>query len=344
LRRVWFPSRKVALLDGLDAYYLPFINLNPIKTLSLGLANVVSLLQWGWRYRHVKNKAIITYNVHAPHGLTTVFAARILRTKAFAVIADLPVPGHGIVPSTFMRRLEFALQIKSLPWFDGLVVLTRDMAEDFAPQVPFIWMEGAIDQSIMKLADEELSSEMQHQFTVMYAGALTEFDGVLQLLDAFSLLNESWYRLVIAGKGALEVEVRHAASRDARISYLGFLPHEEVVMLYQGADVLVNPRPSTPLSTRYVFPSKLIEYLATGKAVISTATSGVQEEYADFLFLLEDETPEGLANLIRQIARLSPAERRAKGTRAREHVLANKNWEAQGGRVAGFIWKHAANS
>ena len=297
----------------------------------------VSLVRWGWRNRHKKNKAIITYNVNAPHGLSTILAARAVHTKAFAIIADLPVPGHGIVPSTMLRRVEFSLQVKSLRRFDGLIVLTRDIARDFAPQVPFLIMEGAVDGPLMESCSEESPLRQADKFVLMYAGLLSEFDGVPLLLEAFSLLEGDRYRLIIVGRGPEQARVERETGKDHRISYEGYLRHEQVLKLYGRADLLINPRPSAPLSTHYVFPSKLIEYLATGTPVITTATADVVEEYGDFAFVLHDETPVGLAELVRQIASLPESERSARGHAARQYMLKNKTWAIQGQRIAEFV-------
>lgn len=336
MRRVWFSSSEAKVPGGLIISYLPFLNLGPLKTLVLGLTNFVGLLRWGWRHRHQKNKAVITYNINAPHGLSTLLAARIVRAKAFAIIADLPVPGHGIIPSSVLRFVDFLVQVISIRWFDGLIVLTRVMSQDFAPKVPSLNMEGAVDGLLMESIDDSQPEGTRH-FTLMYAGALNEFDGVLLLLDAFSRLEGDLYRLIIAGKGPLQARVEHQALEDPRISYMGFIPHQQVLQLYQHADILINPRPSHPLSTRYVFPSKLVEYLATGKLVITTATADVVQEYGNFVIILLDETPTGLAKLVSQVATMPQAERQAMGQDAKRYMLEHKTWLAQGRRIAVFL-------
>lgn len=336
-RRLIFAPGSAKGPDDLVITYLPFVNFGPIKTFTVGIANFIELVKWGWRHRHSTRRVIITYNVSAPHGLTTALAARASRTKAFAVIADLPVPGHGILPRTPLRRLDFALQVSSMRSLDGLVVLTRNMAQDFAPQVPFISVEGAIDGPLTRSIVAESPSEQNGQFVLMYAGLLSEFDGVHWLLEAFSLLSEERFRLVIVGRGPEQERVLEAAKNDSRISYMGYLTHEEVLKKYQRAHVLINPRPSAPLSTRYVFPSKLIEYLASGTPTITTATAGVLENYGEYAFILREETPTGLANLIRYVASISKTERCRMGSAARHYMLERKTWDIQGKRIAAFL-------
>ena len=219
------------------------------------------------------------------------------------------------------------------------VVLTRQMVYDFAPQVPFIHMEGAIPKKLLQLfgdfSEEKQEYELRH--ILMYAGKLDEFSGIPLLLEAFSKLQGDKYRLWIAGRGYLQQQVEQAANEDARIKYWGFLPYEEVISLYKQATVLLNPRPTKLLSTRYLFPSKLVEYLATGIPVITTCTADVEEEYKDLVFALRDETPEGLHSLIVKVISMSDQERTAVAQRARSHVMKQKTWEHQGKRIAEFI-------
>ena len=168
-------------------------------------------------------------------------------------------------------------------------------------------------------------------------GTLNEANGVPILLKAFSLLEGEGYRLCMAGRGPLEELVREAATTDSRIEYLGFISSLEVLHVYQRSDVLVNMRVTGSMNTKYFFPGKMMEYLASGTPVITTCTGHTEEEFADFVFLLRDETPQGLAALIRQVANLDSGERRRVGGKAQQYIALNKTWDVQARKVARFI-------
>lgn len=340
-RRLWFLSEKVKLESGTPVHLLPFVNLGVFKTLTLGLSNFWNLLLWGWHERRTPQRVVLTYNVLAPHGLATLLAARFIRARAFALIADLWVPGQDHTLASLLRKVDFWLQTKSLSLFDGLVVLTRNIAHDFAPGVPFICVDGAVSRQLLELLariPEIPLQDGEQTYTLMYSGGLLEFKGIDLLLDAFTRLTGPRYRLLITGKGPLQERVEQAAKADPRISYKGYLTsHSEVLMLYREATLLINPQRSNLPTSRYTFPSKLIEYMATGRPVITTCTAGVEEEYGNFVFLLRDETPEGLANLVSQVTSMSAADRLALGQSARQYVLEHKTWEVQGQRIAQFI-------
>lgn len=340
-RQIWFGAEHTILDKKFPMTQLPFLNLGALKTITLGLALFPRLLVWGFKMRKYHQKAILLYNVATPPAFVTLLVARLIRAKVFALVADLQIPGSGALPNTFLRRLDFKIQTNSLPFFHGLIVLTRQMVYDFASQVPFIHMEGAIPQKILQLfgdsSREKHEQEHEQHHILMYAGKLDEFSGIPLLLEAFSKLQGDKFRLWIAGRGFLQKQVEQTAKEDARIKYLGFLPYKEVISLYGQATVLVNPRPTKLLSTRYLFPSKLVEYLATGIPVITTCTADVEEEYRDLVFALRDETPEGLQNLIVKVTSMSDKERTVVAQRARAHVMKQKTWEHQGKRIAEFI-------
>jgi glycosyltransferase involved in cell wall biosynthesis len=170
----------------------------------------------------------------------------------------------------------------------------------------------------------------------VFAGSLDEPNGVSLMLDAFSRLRGG-FRLRIAGRGPLEDKVRQAAANDSRIDYLGFLPHGQVLALYRSADLLVSARLTKGLNTRYFFPSKLMEYLASGVPVISTCTGHVEEEFGGFVYLLREETAESLAGLIAAIAASPRAERIEMGRRARGYMAAHKTWDSQSARVVTYL-------
>ena len=95
--------------------------------------------------------------------------------------------------------------------------------------------------------------------------------------------------------------------------------------------------PASYINTRYFFPSKVLEYLASGRPVISTCTGHVEEEFGPFTFLLREETPEALSAAIEDVERLGHDARSRTGAMARDYVMANKTWSVQGRRVARFI-------
>jgi len=320
--------------------FLPFINITPIKQVTIGFSALWSILRWGWRMRYTPHRVVYTFNITVPSAVFTLLGAWITRSKAVAMVYDINVPGET-VPPTFFYKLDYWLHKKLLPLFDGLVVITDSISNDFAPKIPFIRVEGGIKNELVQrftnVTRKTRSGNAKSPFTLVVAGGLDEANGISVILEAFSLLEEDNYRLEIAGAGPLENMVRQAANRDERINFHGFISFDEVLKLYDSADVLVNMRLTKAINTRYFFPSKIMECLTSGVPVISTCPGHVSEEFSDFAFLLKEERPVDLANMVKYVASLAPDIRADKAAKAQEYMIRNKTWDVQGLRVVKFV-------
>jgi len=320
--------------------FLPFINITPIKQVTIGFSALWSMLCWGWRMRHTLHRVVYTFNITVPSAAFTLLGAWITRSKAVAMIYDINVPGETVPPTCFYK-LDYWLHKKLLPLFDGLVVITDSISNDFAPKVPFIRVEGGIKnelaQRFTNVTRKTGSGNDKAPFILVVAGGLDEANGISVILEAFSLLEGDNYRLEIAGAGPLENMVRQAANKDEHINFHGFISFDEVLKLYDSADVLVNMRLTKAINTRYFFPSKIMECLISGVSVISTCPGHVREEFSDFTFLIKGERPVDLANMVKYVASLAPDIRADKAVKAQKYMIRNKTWDGQGLRLVKFI-------
>lgn len=340
-RRLFVRSGSVQSRSGLLVHLLPFVNAQPAKAVTAGLSLIPSLLVWAWRHRH-RPRVILCINLTMPPGIFPLFVARVTRSKAVASVLDVWKPG-GLVPDTWQWRLDFRLQRRLIPRFDGLMVVSEAIAEDFAPGRKVCRVEGGVAPDRFTRAPRTRAPRPDGQpFRVVLAGTLERFNGVEVTLEAFARL-PGGYELVVAGKGSLEGIIREHAARDRRIVMRGFLAFEDVLDLYWTADLVLNMRLTDAVDTRYFFPSKLMELLASGTPVLSTCTGPVATEYGQVAYLLQEETPGALAERIQAIAAIPFDERRAFGERARTFMLAEKTWRRQAGRLADYLRREVVN-
>ena len=171
----------------------------------------------------------------------------------------------------------------------------------------------------------------------MYTGRLNRRYGLELLLQAVKEWQDTDVELWLCGSGEMEEEIRSYAAQDPRIRFFGFLPHEETVRLQRQATVLVNPRTNQGEYTKYSFPSKTMEYMASGRPVMMFRLDGMPEEYDAFLAYIPEESAESVRNTMRSLKERDPAELDAIGARGREFVLKNKNRNVQMQRVLDFI-------
>lgn len=332
--RLFVRGQKVELEDGQVVRSLPHLNFGALKILTLGIAAAWRTFWWGIRNRQ-KRRVVICYNLNAPPGLPIAWVCRLLRMEWIPFLCDVNVPGEVVVDS-FLKRIEFSMQKRLIPRADRLIVVNQALVHDFAPGHEAIRIEGGVREDLLRRF-EAFEADTSKAFHIVFAGRLTELNGIDLLLEALSRTPREDLTVSIAGEGPWESKIRQAADRDPRIRFFGLISHEEVVELYRSASLLVNLRRTGGQNHRYVFPSKVVECLATGRPLLTTCTGHVREEYGDFVFTLESETPEALASAIEEIAAMSPQVREAKGKRAQDYVRCHKTWEGQARRFAAYL-------
>ena len=121
--------------------------------------------------------------------------------------------------------------------------------------------------------------------------------------------------------------------QDPNISYGVMLLSSEIVEKEQQASLLVNPRPTGEAYVKYSFPSKTMEYMASGTPVLTTVLPGMPEEYYPYVYFIREESAEGICKALRQVFSQEEDERFRKGCAAREFVLESRNNVSQGRKI-----------
>ena len=121
------------------------------------------------------------------------------------------------------------------------------------------------------------------------------------------------------------------------MKYLGQLRRDEVLKLQKGATLLVNPRTPEGEYTKYSFPSKTMEYMASGVPVLMYRLPGIPEEYFKHCYVVEELGENALTKALERVLSKSTEELTEVGLSARSFILKHKNPIAQMGKVVDFI-------
>ena len=122
-----------------------------------------------------------------------------------------------------------------------------------------------------------------------------------------------------------------------RIIYFGQLMREEVLCLQKRATVLINPRLSDSEFTKYSFPSKTMEYLASGTALIMHPLKCLPKEYFEHIFIAYEESDAGLAASIIEVCEKTANELFVFGKKASDFIKNEKNSEVQIRKILNMI-------
>ena len=288
-----------------------------------------------------KKKVIILYTAsEAFLRIAKYVKAHYKAVQTCCIIADLP-EYSSTRDLKGIRRIYNDFQTwkcKNLYRFvDKFVLLTEAMAAKLEIESPYIVMEGIASSNDNVCIDEAPLNIYDNTKYILYSGTLNYEFGIGILLKAFSLLKDKDVYLLICGVGEAEDAIRRC--QDNRIIYLGKIDRRQVMLLQKNAIVLVNPRQNNHEFTKYSFPSKTMEYLASGTPVVAYKLDGIPDEYDQFINYVPDNSIESLARILTEICEKPESWRKEMGTRAREFVLQNKNSIVQTKKILALIRK-----
>ena len=242
------------------------------------------------------------------------------------IITDLP----GMLGAGNKATQKTVLRMQN---FDGYILLTEQMNKIVNPNhKPHIIMEGLCSSHLPELYQGEKRK------VILYSGSLWKNDaGIEYLVQGFIKAKLSEYELHLYGTGELVPWIEEISKEYPNVKYMGCVTNSEMVKIQSEAMLLVNPRPSKEEFCKYSFPSKTIEYMASGTPVLMTRLPGVPMEYFDYVYTIEDETSEGMCKTLEIILSKEENDLKKFGICAREFVKEKKSQKRQSERVYEFV-------
>jgi len=254
-------------------------------------------------------------------------AAKKYSVKSVGLITDLP-EYLGIS----QNRLFAKLYGKVIDMCGSFVFMTEEMNHKINPDgKPYKVIEGQADIT-MSSSENTLENKFSEKICV-YAGGIEIEYGLKILAEGFASANIDGSELWIYGNGSYTEDLKAFCENHPTVIYKGIAPNEEIVQIEQKATLLINPRPSSGEFTKYSFPSKNLEYMASGTPILTTKLPGMPKDYYDYIYTIDTETADGIASKLTDILSKDTSELHEKGASAKEFVLTHKNNKAQAGKV-----------
>lgn len=327
-KKCFIPSEKFGHRDNvLNDTGISFVNLPLFKKASQFLSYCRSVrrnLNWA--------DVIIVYEATSRQLLAPALAAK--NKPKIVIVPDLPeyMSGNRNPVYLFAKRIDRSLIDFAMKRFDGFVLLSQFMKDKLRiKNHNYLVLEG-----IFNLRDKRNEVEKDSKKIVLYTGKIEKWFGLEDLLKAFTKVKGADCRLYLCGPGDIKM-VNSYINRDNRIEYKGCLTHEEALDLQKKATLLVNPRHSTDDYTLYSFPSKTMEYMASGTPTLMCKLKSLPDEYLKHLYLFDDESVDGYARKIQTCLELSDEERDNFGKEAADFIVTNKNSLQQAQRLVEYI-------
>ena len=239
---------------------------------------------------------------------------------------DLFVPNHRVHPRRSLRLLSGAA---------GVTALIHRLLECKPAHVPGMVFFPGYDAGFAKIEtrNEELRATLgvrAEELLVAYTGNVhtSNFQEIRSLVLAIALLNRRGFGVKLVKTGFNFYPLPELSNPEVAnyVIERGFVSRGEVLQLVAAADVLVQPGQANAFND-YRFPSKLPEFLASGRPVILPRSNvGLLLKDGEEALVLEHGHSADIADALQRLA-VDPELRTRIGRGGRAFALQNLNWE-----------------
>jgi len=223
------------------------------------------------------------YNLDIGNVICYIILKYIFRKKVYIILLDF-TPGY----------LIFDIQhwlLKLLKRSDGIIFLSGRVEIHHQNA---IYKAGCINLPHASHANDR--NNCCKKFLI--CGELDDFTGLPLVLDVFSELPEC--QLILTGR--LANNYQEAISRYPNIRYLGYINFEDYKDLLVKSDVCLSLRNPSYEENNYNFPSKVLEFFAYDKIVISTID---YPELEGFQYIYCQYDKKSVIDVIRKLCKMS---------------------------------------
>lgn len=291
---------------------------------------------------------IIAIQVYTEDILTQLFSfvlAKTCKTKLLIERSEHPLRNfQSNHLNKFAGNLKVAIETRL---YDGIFCISKFL-------IDFYDKRGFRRERICLVPSTVDTGRFNHHFSppltfnyILYVGSLTiQKDGVNILIDSFARISDKYpeLRLVLIGEAdtlkeemMLKGLVSSLKIDSERVVFLGKLPRNDIPAYLYNAEILALARPQNIISDAG-FPSKLTEYLATGKPVVVTRVGEIPVYLQDneTAFLSEPDNPEAFADKLDFVLSNSAFAQEV-GSRGKDLTATVFNYSYQAKRILEFI-------
>ena len=159
----------------------------------------------------------------------------------------------------------------------------RSYIQKMAPKAEVLVHFPPIDLDFFR--PQDVSRRIRNRFgitddkrIITYMGSFFHFSGIPQCLEAIANMSgRSDFHLVLIGGGEQESFLRKEVCRlglKERVHFYGFAPFQDLPALLSESDVCINPMEKSLVSD-VALPHKVLQYLSSGRPVVSTRLDGL---------------------------------------------------------------------
>lgn len=331
-------SRSTILKEKQRKINFRYVPIIPIPILKQFIAICYNFFYaFFWCLRNIKHEKVIICSIMRIYQFVPILLISYLFfCKKITIACDIPwmtMTQTKVSKPSLKQKIIIRISKKLCSIFDAYILLTESMNKLLNPKKrPYIVVEGFCDINMANKYNR--LQEKYDKSVIIYAGGLNVKYGIGELIQAVEKIQNYDVELWLYGQGDIST---NSLKFNTKIKCLGPRSNDEVVDSELKATLLVNPRPTGGEYTHYSFPSKTLEYMASGTYTLTTKLAGIPAEYFNYCGVIEDESSEGIEKAINAVLSLGREELHRRGVMAKEFVLANKNNVMQTKKVINLI-------
>ncbi len=332
------PAKKETISEKITFIYPKVLARNGLRNIN----NIVRIIQSVNHY--LKENRLcgdVIFSIIDPlaFDITTGALIALRKITTIGIITDIPIyVGQIEKDSKAFSRIKTAIKqrifMSNIRRLSGFCFLTSAMNE-INNKKPYCIVEGMVPDNI-SLVHEPHSDGKK---IILYAGGLYEKFGINNLVDAACEIEDIDFELHLYGEGTSVDYINHIHELHHNIIYKGILSVDEIKAVEQKATILVNTRPCDEGYTKYSFPSKTLEYMSSGRPVLTTKLKGIPDEYYEYVYSIEDNTVASIKKSLIDILNTPEDELKKKGQAAFDFVCNHKNAKKQSEKIIQLVKK-----
>lgn len=322
-RVFWQDSDSKWFLDWYPCERVGYLNVWGIKErwLYWAYARVAKRMFREWR-----PDVVLCYNsLHS-------FNVSVMREAHKRGIKCVPIILDGDDP----RRDNWKKLLRDNRFADGVVFLSWWMYRNYPRQdMPLLHMDGGAE-AFKGMPPTNASRPTTKQYTLVHTGALDYWRGLEFMKGVVHACERKDVRFVFCGK-CDRAKMWAEFGNDPRVEVKGFLSNEEVDAICRSADVLLSVREPKVGDNVVNYPSKMPNYLAWGKPIVSTWVPSLSPDYNEILEIPADDTPEAFARKIDEVLSHDGCWKDRKHLQIKRWFESRKRWSLQAGKIVDFV-------
>ena len=281
------------------------------------------------------------------NGIQTIQIAKELKIPVVYRLLDI---SHGLVKIPIVKNL--AKKYESIVLANSLKVLatTPDLSryaiQMGAKQETVESFNLGIDTRYFKplQRDDVLAKSLgisDNDDVIVFIGTIYPFAGLIEIVSNFEKIEEQNLntKLLIVGGGPSYNKLQKLVNKkklESKIILTNFKPQKEIPKYISLADICINPFQINYLTNR-ILPTKILEYFACGKPVLSTPLAGTKELLSDekygILYSSSEDFAKTLSTLLLNKDRLQQL-----GKQACEYAQKNHDWKILSDQLLGKFY------